>query len=479
MWMTMFRKELADLLQQRRYLLLMGAVLLVSAITSYLSVQEYQQAQKHASAVAAAHQLILAQTTSPSSLSQLAVRRPSAIEIIAPGVSYDLGRMATIRSDEIGDLTGSLYTQEPLFALVRTIDPIYVIQIVLSLVALLLSHGLISQEREQGTLRLLFSHPISRLTVYLSKGLASLTALLPMLAVTLLLPLALGLVSGLNFSADDLVHLAGIGLCSLLYLAICVAIGMACSIWWQSARMSLLGALSIWLLLCLAWPRLGVTIARMISPTGTEAEVAAETAAFENDRWREFENSLTSLDRNPNPHSTEEQEWANLQLSDSLRRAAEDAIAQYRNRLRENLIRQQETQHRTAMILARMSPSSALTLASSRLAGTDPDLAVRYYDALKLSHEKFRTYYEEVSKTVEDNNRFSISVETRDGVPTMKVDVPRKSDPMDLSNMPTFAPPSANSKMAGQVALDFVGLIGALSLFGLLGLGRFLRADLR
>jgi hypothetical protein len=218
----------------------------------------------------------------------------------------------------------------------------------------------------------------------------------------------------------------------------------------------------------------------MISPTGTEAEVAAETAAFENDRWREFENSLISFDRNPDPHATEEQEWANLQLSDSLRRAAEDAIAQYRNRLRENLIRQQETQHRTAMILARMSPSSALTLASSRLAGTDPDLAVRYYDALKLSHEKFRTYYEEVSKTVEDNNRFSISVETRDGgTPTMKVDVPRKSDPMDLSNMPAFVPPSGNPRLAGQVALDFVGLIGALSLFGLLGLGRFLRADLR
>ena len=477
--MTLYRKELADLLQQRRYLLLMGAVLLVSAITSYLSVQEYHQAQKHASAVTAAHQQILAQTTSPSSLSQLAVRRPNALEIIAPGVSYDLGRIATIRSDEIGDLTGSLYTQEPLFALVRTIDPIYAIQIVLSLVALLLSHGLISQEREQGTLRLLFSHPVSRLTVYLSKGLASLTALVPMLAITLLFPLALGLMSGLNFSSGELVHLVGIGLCSLLYLAICVAIGMACSIWWQSARMSLLGALSIWLLLCLAWPRLGVTIARMVSPTSTEAQVAAETAAFEIDRWRQFEQELIGADRNTDPHASEEQEWASLQLSDSLRRATESDISDFRNRLRENLIRQQESQHRTAMILARLSPSSALTLASSRLAGTDPDLAVRYYDALNLSHEKFRTYYDEVSKTVDDNNRFTISVETRNGVPTVNVDVPRRSDPMDLSNMPAFAPPSGNPQLAGQVALDFVGLIAALSLFGLLGLGRFLRADLR
>lgn len=479
MWQILVRKELTDLVQQRRYLLLLVAVGAVSLLTSFLAVQEYHQAQRHADALVSAQTQILAQVTSPSSLTQLAIRRPSALELIAPGISYDLGRWATNRADAAGLLTGALYTQEPLFAIVRTIDPLYVIQIVLSLVALLLSHGMISQERELGTLRLLFSHPVPRLTVYLAKGTAVMLALMPMLLITLLLPLCFGLFSSINFTEGDLFSLLGIMGIALVYLSCCVAIGLAASIWWRTPRMSMLGALSVWIILCLAWPRLGMTAVRMAAPISSEAEIEAQAAAFEIDRWRKFEKDLISSEHNAVNNQSDEQLWKNLQLSDSLRRLTESEIAEHRQLLRDNLVRQQAQQHQLAMMIVRLSPASALALASSRLAGTDPDLAVRYYDALKTNFERFQSFVEEVSKTVPDNNRFSISVETRNGVPEMKVDVPRRSDPLDLANMPAFVPPASDQNSAGPVALDLLALIGSLCLFGIVGLWSFLKADMR
>ena len=84
------------------------------------------------------------------------------MQIFASGVNNDIGRLSNISTWTEVKLRQSTYSDDSLFALFRFIDFTFIVQVVLSLFAILFTYDTINGERESGTLKLAFSNAVPR-----------------------------------------------------------------------------------------------------------------------------------------------------------------------------------------------------------------------------------------------------------------------------------------------------------------------------
>ena len=89
-------------------------------------------------------------------------RSPDPLQIFAGGVHNDVGRLSMVSTMGEAKLRQSIYSDDPILAVFRFLDLTFIIQVVLSLFAILLTYDSISGEREQGTLQLTFANAVPR-----------------------------------------------------------------------------------------------------------------------------------------------------------------------------------------------------------------------------------------------------------------------------------------------------------------------------
>ena len=147
------------------------------------------------------------------------------------------------------------------------VDWVFVVSLILSFVALILTYDLLCGEKETGTLRLMLAAGVPRPTVLLGKYLASM--------VTIGMPLCIGLLLSLIvvMSSKDVILTAGDGgrilgviFLSLLYLSAFVLLGLFVSSRTARSANSMVVLLLVWVGLVILIPSLG----RIISDTAYE-----------------------------------------------------------------------------------------------------------------------------------------------------------------------------------------------------------------
>ena len=247
---TIARKEIvANLLSYKFFVVLLLMVLLV-ATSLFIMYRDY-------SGRMADYQLIRPDPGEP-----IAVVPPNPLSIFAKGLEN-----AMTRSFEIGvvgiDVRAGQSSGNVVYAFFPAPDLLYVVRVVLSLVALLFGFDQISREREQGTLKLMLSGPVSRARVLLGKWLGNVLSLaVPFLLVTLLGVAVLLLDPDVRFTAGQLGRLALILALALLYLAFFLSLGMLVSALTRRAATSVIVLLFVWALLVFVLPNLGTLVAR-------------------------------------------------------------------------------------------------------------------------------------------------------------------------------------------------------------------------
>lgn len=137
----------------------------------------------------------------------------------------------------------------------RFLDWIFIVEIPFSLLMILYSYNLFSEDREQRTLSLICSHAVSRWKIYLAK----VASVMTMASAALLIGMVLGLttillIGGIPLNADLIIRLGLLYLISLLYGAVFVLAGTACSILAGSSVLSLLTATAAWLMIVIIIP---------------------------------------------------------------------------------------------------------------------------------------------------------------------------------------------------------------------------------
>ncbi|MBI5215193.1 MAG: ABC transporter permease [Ignavibacteriae bacterium] len=481
---TLIIKELKSILLSPKFTATFAVCSLLMLLSTFIGIQEYRSSVKqHETAV----QLVdreLREKTDWMAVSNRIYRKPDPLSIFVTGITNDIGRWSSVDHFNTVKLRHSSYSDDPIFALFRFVDFTFIVQIVLSLFAILFTYDSINGERESGMLKLVFSNAVPRVQYITAKFVGSWLGLVLPLTIPLAISLLLVMLYQIPFTAYhwfSLFQLTGI---SLLYFTFFMALGIFISAMTKHSNVSFLLSFVIWILLVLIIPRVGIITAGQLVTVPNAAEIEGQRDSFAKDRWEQFkedsEKRFQERQAQMSGMSEEEQEkyqddnmWTIMVMEDSLRKQVERDINNYSVKLNEDLRNRKAVQEQLGFILSRFSPASSYQLAVMNLAQTDIYLKSRYEQSLLSYRDVFNQYTDKKQKQSGEAGGIRITMDSEKG---FSFSTPREKGTLNISDMPSYEHPQTHASFP---MLDF-GLLVFFSVIAFSGafIG-FLRYDVR
>ncbi len=372
-------------------------------------------------------------------------RRPNRLSIFAMGLEPDMSRSVTnsqMRNVEIG---GTPYAN-PLFALFSTPDVTYIVNIVVSLLAILFVFDAVSGEREEETLKLILSNPVPRDMILMGKCVGSLVCL----CAAFLISLGVGLVAArvsmsLVFTPGQWLRIGILIMTSLLYISSFLMLGLFISTCVRGSGTSLMISLLAWVVLVLGIPNVVPIVARQVVPLESTQKLASEMRAIEQEEWEAVKKTMRR------GMSREE----SRRIFTETRRTIEDRS----EALTDSYMNKFVNQASVARVMSRISPSACFTYASTTLTGTGVDA---YEGFIRYVHEDFRDQFEASLSEIRRPSRSRRE----------------SSDQVDLTKLPEFALTGPTTELILKDSLLDIALLFVYNtLFFLGAFVRFLRYD--
>ena len=381
------------------------------------------------------------------------------------------------------------FDDNPLPVLFPPLDLVFIVTIVLSLMALLLSYDAICGEREKGTLKLQLSNNVRRATLILAKWAGgSVTLFIPFLLSLLLSGLYITLHPAVAWRLGELFTLLILALGAMTFLSVFYLLGLFISAKTRTASVSILVSLFAWVIWILALPNLSPYIAaqffKIPSVNRVEKE-ARQLMGIERDNLgRQGQKELSAKYESEHPEFCAE--LAQMNQEALKQKAATDAAFaalynEYRaavrqiwenanriqgekvQKIRADLDAKAEKQTWAAKHIACLSPYACFVYLATELTGTGLGVENNF-------HRQARPYFQDFWKYV-----------------AQKEEAARAADPtfnsnsfLDISDRPHFQYREASLAQRVQNGLPFWGL---LCLYGtvllVLGVNAFLKYDIR
>jgi ABC-type transport system involved in multi-copper enzyme maturation permease subunit len=459
MFWHLLKKEIVHHILSFRFLVTAILFLILIPLSVFIMRRDYEKAYDEYRANLSAHQEIIEKLKekNPNQMfwdltaiyGLYGDRKPSPFRILVKGLddAYPKTTQAKMGMTVAGGTKERLY-QRRFFNLTFSPDLLFLVSVIFSLLALLFSFDTICGEKENGTLRLVLSNPVPRDLVILAKCLGGYILLLgPFLLSVILTLLYLSTRLPFPLTSENLARVGLIVLASSLYLALFFILGVLISVFSQRSSTALLVSCSVWLIWILIIPTLAPAVSRIFVPLPSSQKVEAEKAAINKEiklRWR-------ALKRYHVPYGKEFQLKEQNLLSEA-RRRRERLDKFYQNKLK--------AQIGLATLLARLSPTSNLTLVTTNLANT----GIATYREFWPAESKFRKDFQAFcDKYKPDAARWRL-----------------KKGWLKLEELPQLKlrQPALNESFT-RVLFDFLLLCIYGVLFFLVAFIKFLRADVR
>ena len=488
MFFTLVEKELKGIILGPKFLATFTVCTILILLSVFLGVQDYNAAVKSYQAGMQLVEQEMQEKTSWMSFSTRIYRKPDPMQVFISGVNNDVGRFSNVRSTESIKLTNSVYTDDPIFAVFRFLDFSFIVQIVLSLFAILFTYDAINGERENGTLGLIFSNAVPQLKYILAKFIGSWLGLV----IPILLPILLGvlvvILFEIPFTPNHWLRFAAFLGVSLLYFTFFIALGIFISSVTKRSAVSFLFLLVFWVMFVLIIPRVGVMMAGKIYPVPSVAEIDGQIEGFSKSRWDQHIQGMEEMwkERNAAMEGMTEEEretyrdehmWDWMQKSDATRKSVQTDINEFSRKVNEELRNKKAEQERLAFSLARFSPAAAYQLSAMNLAETDIRLKSRFEHLLEEYHKSFVDYAEKKQEENGSGGGIRISLSSEDG---MKMEFGRDKGKLDVSGLPRF---QASGRSMAQIIEPTVIDFGLLLVYTILALAgsfvAFFRYDVR
>lgn len=306
------------------------------------------------------------------------VRRPATLAVLARGLEGDLPSRVSSANRFILQSSDDRLGRNILFDIFQAPDFAYVVNIVISLLALLFVFDSVCGEKERGTLKLLLSNSVPRDTVLLSKWVGGYLSIAAPFAVAVVAGyLTLSLSGAIELDGDDAIRFAAILAVSFLYISAFFSLGLMISTATHRAATALLMALLVWIGWILVVPNLAPVVARLTAPVPARQVIDAEKRAIEREAQL-----LQEAIRKRKVYGDQEESERIQQEAQQRQRKLEDFYKErmaYQTTLSQNL--------------ARLSPSASYLFAVTRLSGTGPALFGHFANAVERfqqGHQEFR-----------------------------------------------------------------------------------------
>jgi len=284
--------------------------------------------------------------------------------------------------------------QSPTEAVFPTVDLTFIIGIVLSILALILSFDSISGEKAGATLRLLMANGVPRAAVVIGKWLGlTLTLLLPFLLGMVISILIFILITGVGFGTDIWFALS-IGLVvSIIYISLFILLGITVSAFTKIPNQSIFAGLGIWGLLTILLPQISVAVADSLVPVPTVKELEKNMRLANNEyllSTREANIALTER--------AKREGWDWPRLRQARRNHEYPRETQQRHKLiamEREYWRKVLRQEQLGRTLAMTSPYGSLEQALIGLANTGPESQWHF---IKQAYDYGAWYFDELVK---------------------------------------------------------------------------------
>lgn len=334
-------------------------------------------------------------------------RTPTPLSTLDPGIDAFTGNAIFLEGHRQNGATFADQKQSSGLSWLGKLTPAYVMQVLTPLLLIVLGFGVMTREREAGTLDFLKVQGVSPLTLIVGKAVALAGA-----GLLVLTPLIVGAAVSLVNGAALLPVIAFL-FSYLLYLAVWCGIVLLISALTTSNSASFSGLTAVWIVLCLVLPRVASNTASVAvaSPGKLETDFAVlksirETGDAHNANDPAFKAMKDNLLAKYNVDSVEE---LPVNFRGIVSQRSEEHHTDILNEFAEQQMQRESAQANIARRFGWLSPVIAVQTASMKLAGTDLENyqrflreaeAVRFDFVQKLNklHAEGMTYQQDANK---------------------------------------------------------------------------------
>jgi ABC-type transport system involved in multi-copper enzyme maturation permease subunit len=304
---------------------------------------------------------------------------------------------------------------------VEDLDWAFLIGVIVSFAAILLTYDAISGEREDGTLRLILSNSIPRATILLGKYLGAAISLLLLFFIALLLNLIIVLTFGVHFTSEQWTEIEIIVLASLSYASAFLTMGLFISSITRNSTTSFVLLLFLWTIFVVIVPGSGGTLAGKIQKVPTQRDLAKQIGAARSQVWAKYPRDIGGWNWDFKPPVPEQIRRRGRWSWDMA--VAEDGVKDnYRNKL----IRQV----RFAEDIMRISPMMVYTFLCEGIAGTGLHRFESFYSQVKKYRNEWQQWL--LAEDKKDKDSFHI-LSNEEWIP------PFSRKKIDFGHLPGFS----------------------------------------
>ena len=257
MFRNLIRQELLSHLMSARFFAAVVITLLLVVANAVVLLEDYERRLARYSQQENMHRQKAQEAKTYSTLKLSVERPPNPLSLFSAGLDKRLGSTFEIYHGSVPLISdGSARSLDNAFLnLFSKIDLVLIFQVVLSLMALLFAYDAIAGDWENGTLRLVISHPVRRGTILLAKYIGAMVCLLlPVLMSLLMVLILLSIVGSIQLGGADFLRIGGIVLTTTLYLSAFYLIGVLISTATRRTATSLMLCMFLWVALVLVYP---------------------------------------------------------------------------------------------------------------------------------------------------------------------------------------------------------------------------------
>lgn len=265
----------------------------------------------------------------------------------------------------------------------RIPDFVYVVNVVLSLLAILLLFDSVCGEKEAGTLRLMLTNSVPRAQLLLAKWIGGYIVLLVPFLLATTGAVVYAAAKG-AFTSDQTTRVIFLVFTACLYIAVFFNISLFVSTTTSRSATSLLVCLLVWVMAVLVVPNMAPVTAQILAPTPSETKIEAEKAAVQ----REIDLQISRLTLTSGELAYGQKiETAQEELQAEAERLKRKWDQYYEERRR----RQAEL----AAALGRISPSTSWTYAAAAVTSTGFEAHQRLHDARRRLGAAMDAYWDQ------------------------------------------------------------------------------------
>ncbi|MEW6755380.1 MAG: ABC transporter permease subunit [Candidatus Latescibacterota bacterium] len=310
--------------------------------------------------------------------------RPQRLGVFVSGLEPSLPSQVHASVFNPRSVDEDLY-RNPLLSLFTSPDYGHIVNIVVSLLALLFVFDAICGEKERGTLKLTLSNPVPRDLLILGKWIGGYLALAVPFLVAVLAGFAyMRLAGDVVLEGEDTARFLWIVGVSLLYVSLFFTLGLMISALTRRPATSLIVSLFVWIAWILVIPNLAPVVARLAYAVPSPEKIAAEKQAVDQETELRLQRvSQTTLSYGKEGQKMQEEIRAEGESrKDKLDRFYEDEF---------------RTQIGVSQTLSRLSPAASFRYVTTELSQT----GVSRYQEVKKASKRFR---EELTQLNDDLN---------------------------------------------------------------------------